>query len=145
MYNKITKFIENWEKDNRIIEEHIDFFISSKDSFSFLDVYELINAINEVISKKQLNVDLDVIAYIECGSSQNIQIWGNDFWKLVDNSLTPASIVLGEKIEWQRHDYQKKISCNLSEKQDYENIYTCDYDGELFTRRLHIVKKGMYK
>lgn len=147
MEKQIDEFISMWKESGKIIDEHTDFFDISKKSCTYNDVCDIINKINEKCRIEEIDDDVDVIAYIECGNSKRIQKWGDDFWKLVDYSDTPPVIVMGKGIIFHNYnnDYEEIIKDDKANNEDYINIYTSDFDGGVYTRRLHIITRRIIK
>ncbi|RSU06189.1 hypothetical protein CBF30_10760 [Vagococcus entomophilus] len=42
--------------------------------------------------------EIEIMIRIQCGESKNVQKWGTQFWKLVDENVTPPEIYIGKNL-----------------------------------------------
>ncbi|WP_460055814.1 hypothetical protein [Pseudolactococcus yaeyamensis] len=135
----INQFLDDWilEKD-KIYHEHIDYFANQK-LFTYEECLKFLNVVCEMLNSKGIR-DIQIVLKINCGSSKRVQNWENSFWQLVDYSLTPPELFLGQKVDVSGY----LLLNNWKEKQKkVKNYISFDYDQEeeRYFRYLVIVKE----
>lgn len=135
----IDEFIAEWQgSSDEVYSEHIDFFIN-KLTYNYEDCIAIMKEVRTKLNYRALN-DSKLMIRIQCGHSKKIQDWGQQFWQLVDASLTPPELFIGKGDSFK--------SCVSSRQIDYskqiENIenYVVFYPVEGgFVRCLDLIEK----
>lgn len=136
----VIQEIEN-STDN-FYSEHMDYFFDQS-VFTYEDCILLMKEIRYQLNSSTIQTakDWKIMIRIVCGSSTSIQIWGNQFWKLVDASLTPPEIFIWDKKSVQFGDPIEQIYKNDDDRQIVNNIVFYKSDNE-YSRCLEMTEKG---
>lgn len=94
--------------------------------------------------RKELNKqglgDVKVMVQIQCGESKRLQEWSEQFWQLVDNSLVPPELFIGDKLTMNSAMFRQQIY-SKNQVGNIENHIIFYPDEDKFTRCLNIVEK----
>ncbi|ALS02491.1 hypothetical protein ATZ33_14215 [Enterococcus silesiacus] len=92
----IDEFIAEWQdSSNEVYSDHIDFFIN-KTTFDYKDCLMVMKEMRKKLNAQGFD-KIKIMIKIQCGQSKKVQIWGENFWDLVDATLTPPELFIGGK------------------------------------------------
>jgi hypothetical protein len=135
----IDKFIAEWQdSSDEVYSDHIDFFIN-KTTFDYKDCLMVMKEMRKKLNAQGLD-KIKIMIRVRCGHSKKIQLWGENFWNLVDATLTPPEIFIGEKLLDNAWTNCHKINYSNQIK-DIENYIAFSPTEDGFIRCLDIVEK----
>lgn len=135
----INEFINEWEKEpKRLYSEHIDFFVN-KDTFNYEDCVAIIEDVKRELKNREIN-HAKVTIRIQCGQSKRLQNWGELFWQLVDASLTPPELYIGNKNTFDSSVFRQQIK-HPNQVDNIENFILFYPVEDGFIRCLDLVAK----
>lgn len=123
---------------NNFFSEHIDLFIN-KSMFTYQDCLNVMKNIRRELDGNSFS-DLKIMIRIQCGHSNRVQKWGENFWKLVECSIVPPEVIVYDSPSKKTSIVSEKIG-NENSSNNVNNFIVFQLADEGYIRYLEIIER----